>query len=86
MDTQKEKDRLAKVLDWFRRAMRNRLEEQVDAGYVNWDVKEALSNEILISEMEKDIQLLRAGEMKEIDIANRAMMLWARRSIVLPSI
>ena len=64
------------AVDLFSGQMKRRLLEKARAGYVGWNNSEFTDFQI-ISKMHKDI-ISENPELKSVDIANRAMMLWYR--------
>lgn len=74
MDLQKEKMRLSQAVDFFANDMKARLFEQAESGYTGWD-KEYPTDD-LWDEIKDDAENER--ELRSVDIANRAMMIWYR--------
>jgi len=69
--------KLFSAVDRFAGLMKQRLLEKARAGYTGWDNSEMVTNFHLISRMSDDINS-DSPELKAVDIATRAMMLWYR--------
>jgi hypothetical protein len=73
--------RLCSAVDAFAAEMKARLYAKVDASYYGWAAdSESSPSKGLLAEIHADVVRMQGTPaLKEVDIANRAMMLWYRR-------
>jgi len=76
-----EKIKLLRTLASFKEAMSNKLEKQILKGYNNWDNKDLISDNELLSRLEDKLTSRSRKDLDAedfIDVANYCMFLWYR--------